>query len=245
MSLPLQVVGEQVCQLWLQLINTYGSDYTENLCYSSSLIYSWWTIQQITPKTIFELYPTYTWFTADISTYNTYCRSPNTTQACQTAFNWKDIEYTLLAKIPDNIKKANLYQYCHLQLDYEDKNATTCTLQASGLMATGINETITVNDIITAIGEEDYTVITPWTPPEATGTWNWSGSVYDGLLGNNEDDTERWNIIENAKNIVQTMKELYAKFTGIFRAREWTSWFIPEYITWILLLIILFKLFKK
>lgn len=232
-------INEYSCPTIQQLLNTYWNEYTTNLCYSSNLIYSWWTIQTVTPKSIFTLYPTLTDFTQDIWTYNSYCNNASTTTACQTMFENKEEKYTLIAKIPNNVEPFKLYQYCNLALNY-DPSQTTCT--ASWTINT--NTWITINDIITEIGEENYTVVTPWTPPPSIWTGNGTGSVYDNLI-TDENDTQWRNVVQNAKNIIQTMKELYAKITWIFRWREWTQWIIPRYITSIILLIVLFKLFKK
>lgn len=233
-------ITQYSCPTIQQLINTYGDQYNTWLCYSSTLIYTGGTIQTIEPKTIFELYPTYTWFTQAINLYYNYCTAPATQETCNNAFEWNELWRTIINKLPNDAKNSSVYQYCNLQLNYEDKNATTCTLWQTWILAPWI----TINDIVNEIWNQDITVVTPWTPPEWE-EWNGSWSVFDNLIWENTEDTERRNIIENAKNIVQTMKELYAKFTAIFRWRSWTEWFIPEYITWMLLLIILYKLFKK
>lgn len=226
-----------LCPTIQQLINTYWNDYNINQCYSSSLIYTWWTIQQITPKTIFELYPQYTWYIADISTYNTYCRTPNTTTACQQAFEWKDIEYTLIAKIPDNVKKANLYQYCHLQLDYNDKQTTTCVW--SWIMQTWSNSQwnipITTEDIINSITNNSYTIILPWWVTET-----WWNTTWDSIYNDIVDLTSM-----NLRDSIDSLKRLYTKITWIFYRRNGVQWIIPNIITRWILLIVLFKIFRK
>ena len=233
--------NEYSCPTIKQLINTYGEEYNTGLCYSSNIIDSGGTATTVTPKTIFELYNTYTSLNEDITNYNIFCNRESTKNICQSIFENKQEQYTLIAKIPSNIQTTKLYQYCNLSLNYQP-NQTTCTL-SWGMI--GLYTGVSINDIVSEIWKIDYTVITPWRPPESTGTGNWSGSVYDYLLWDQEDDTERRNVVQNAKNIIKTMKELYTKFTWIFRGREGKQGIIPFYITWLILLIVLFKLFKK
>lgn len=214
------------CPTIQQLINTYPSQYNTWLCYSSSLIFSWWTIQQVTPKDIFTLYPLYTWFVADINLYNNYCVWPNTQTACETAFEGKTEQYTLISKIPDNVKKANLYAYCNLELNYEDKNASTCV--TSGAINTGeYIPPITNQWVIDELIDGDYNIVLPasWYVMDTLKDENWERKI--------------------DRNIIESIQNLYSKFTTIFTGREWNNGIIPEYITRMLLVIILFAFFKK
>lgn len=68
---------------------------------------------------------------------------------------------------------------------------------------------------------------------EITITQPWTWSVFD----NYKDQT--------ARNIITALPSVYYKITSIFRNNTWVKWIIPSYITWIIILIVLFKLFKK
>lgn len=233
---PTQQTQQYTCPTIQQLIDTYPQQYNTWLCYTNSLIYSWWQFTTITPKTIFELYPTYVQLQNDINNYNNYCKAPNTQETCQWAFNWKNEEYTLISKIPQDVMPLQLYAYCNLTLN-QDPNSTTCTASTWA-----INNGIGIDDIIDNIGKTPITVITPWTPPE--DEWNGTWSVFDKYT-QEEDETKRRNVIQKTENTIETMKEIYTKLTWIFRARQGKDGIVPPLITWLIALIILYKLFKK
>lgn len=237
-------VNQLSCPTIQQLINNFEPQYNTWLCYSNSLIYSWWQFQQVTPKTIFELYPQYQDFANDINTYYNYCKPPSTQETCWNAFTWKTEEWTLISKLPDNVTPVNVYNYCNYTLNL-DPNQTICTISTGTLNPWWI----TVEDNINNINRQPITVVIPWTPPEApeeTGNQNiyWEGSVFDKYK-QEEDEVKRRNIIGKAEDTIQTMREIYTKLTWIFRARSWREGIIPPLITWLIALIILFKLFKK
>lgn len=221
-----------LCPTIQQLIDTYPSQYNTGLCYSSNLIYSWWSIQQVEPKTTMELWSTYKEYTDDINLYYNYCTPPATNETCLNAFQWKTEQRSLISKLPSNVDKMNTYEYCHLQLDYPDKNASTCV--ASGIVAPWIKDTMTTEDFINAIVNGNYNMIIAGTGSQ-TGSWN----IYNEIYG-----TGDRSIFDIDWNILNNFDDLYTKITGIFNNREWNDGIIPEYITRIFLIIILFSLFK-
>lgn len=237
-----------LCPTIQQLIDTYDTNiYNVDLCYSSSLIYSWWTINRITPKTMEELYPTYTWFYQDMIAYDTYCRQPYNNETCRSIFTWKEIEYTLIAKIPTNVHASKVYQYCHLQT-LPNKNASTCIASwtiAEWIIATGTTaETwqIQINSqrMIQELTNWQATLITPqWitiinlTGNTTTTTWN---NIYSDIIDLNN---------YNGRDIIGSLKSMYNKLSWLFYARNGVDGIIPDYITRILLIIVLFALRKK
>lgn len=217
------------CRTIQQLIDAYPEDYTIDLCYSSTKYLSWWQRITTPEKTIFELYPEFVNLRQDYNLYTNYCTPPATMQACQNAFTWKEDNYTLIQKIPSWVQPLRLYQYCNYQLNM-DHNATTCVTSTWSLnWWTGV----TINDIINEIWDRQREVTLPWTPPQEDNT-NGSWSIFDKY-------TQQ---LEN-HNIFDDLQELYTKITWIFRSRQWTKGIIPELITWLICLVVLFKLFKK
>lgn len=232
-------ITQYSCPTIQQLINAYPEQYNTWLCYSSTTIFSWWQYVQTTPKTIFELYEwqQYIDLRNDINTYTNYCKPPATMQACQNAFTGREENYTFVSKLPSNIEPIKLRSYCNLNLNMSP-NATTC-VYSTGMITTGIS----LDDIAREIGDSERTVITPWKASQWTG--NESGSVYDKYLGDQEDDDNMFELVRKAKDVIKNMKSIYVKITWIFRWRTGTNGVIPEYITWLICLIVLYKLFKK
>lgn len=209
-----------VCPTVWQLLATYSSDYNSSLCYSSSLLMSWGSVVSVTPNTIFELYPTLAEFRADRELFWNYCsNSVSLGWTCQQAFSWKDIEYTLLAKIPWSVKTADLYQYCNLSLNHSS-NESTC-------VSSWVYQTTwyTREDVIKDLVDWDYSIVVPSEDSIVSQTlWDW----YE------------WNW-----DIITTIQSLFWKFTSLFKQQTWnTPCKLPIYIVSFLLVIILFRLFK-
>lgn len=216
------VNNNYLCPTVWQLLNTYWSEYNTWLCYSSSLIMSWWSVVSVSPQSIFDLFPTQSDFVNYRQLYSNYCsQSPVAwvSSSCSSAFQWKDIEYTLIAKIPWSINSLSLYSYCNLALN-QDPNTSTCV--ASGVYNTGVSR----QDVINSIVNWDYQVVIPssWS---ITSDVIWSWNYFD------------WDIFWSIQSI-------YTKFTSFFTTQTWNIvWILPWYIIAMLLVIILFRLFKK
>lgn len=209
-----------LCPTVWQLLNTYSSEYNTGLCYSSSLLLQNWVVTTVEPQSIFELFENQSEFNNYRQLYWNYCsNSVSVSSDCQNAFAWKDLQYTLLAKIPWSIPSLNLYSYCNLALN-QDPNTSTCV--AEGVYNTGV----TREDVINSIINWDYQVIVP-------STWSVADDVF-------------WSWMELNWDFINTLQSIYSKFTSFFTTQSWGwNWILPWYIISMLLVIILFKLFKK
>lgn len=226
------------CPTIQDLINAYPTNYNTWLCYSSSLIISGGTLQTVTPSSIFELFPSIQEFWNYINLYNNYCTNANTTTACQTAFDWNQDKYTLIAKLPNETNRIGIYQYCHYQLNIENKNTSTCVMSTGEMYATGVNE-----QIAEEIENQNTSLI--WLIEDSIqnikeiptfNTWY----VFDELLDDGETRTDGIKL-----DVFKTFLLLWSKITTIFYFRNSQPWIIPEFITTIIIIIVLFKLFKK
>ena len=116
-----------LCPTVWQLLNTYSSEYNTSLCYSSSLIYSWNSVVSVSPQSIFELFENQSDFVNYRQLYSNNCNlspmSDNT--ACNNIFQWKNLQYSLIAKIPWTVNSLNLYSYCNLALNSSSFNTWT------------------------------------------------------------------------------------------------------------------------
>lgn len=217
-----------MCPTVWQLLTTYDSSiYNTWLCYSNSLIMSWWNLITITPKSIFELFNDRNEYLNYVNLYSSYClSSAQNNSQCVNAFTWKDIEYSYLANAFSkwNVKPSYLYQYCNLSLNY-DKNASTCVGSWITLDPSEISE----NDFINSIIGWDFTKIY-----QLPNTWD--DSVYN-VFSWDYSDTD----------ILGWIQWFYNLFTWLFKQQlDWTSvWILPKYIVAFLLVIVLFKFFKR
>lgn len=194
----------------------YETNFKTGMCYSSTYIYSWWQMETITPKTFTELRTWYNQFNNDLNKYRNYCTPPATNEACQNAFWNEEEKRSIINKIPEE----RLTDWWKTLYDY-------CHMYLTYSGDTNICEiddqelrSASYEDLINAMNE--ITITQPW-------TW----SVFD----NYKDQT--------ARNIITALPSVYYKITSIFKNNTWVKWIIPSYITWIIILIVLFKLFKK
>lgn len=90
---------------------------------------------------------------------------------------------------------------------------------------------ITTDEIIEDMQNHKITIIAP----DWTTVYSW--------FRNNEGEDENANL--SYEGIIETMQSVRSKLTNIFYYRSWVTGIIPDYITRILLLIVLFAIFKK
>ena len=231
-----------ICPTVWELLRKYdNSVYNTWLCYSPTVIYSWWAFQQVIPSSIFDLFTDFNEYKTYLSLYANYCNTnvyaDNT--LCTEAFTWKYLQYVYIANLKnwnffDRYSDFDLYQYCNLALNH-DPNTTTCVW--SGVYQW--NDQITNEDVINSIANSTYNPVLP-------STWyvNGGNTVYNNFLNNyiaweNNNSTYTWDAI------IQINK-IFKVFTSLFQEQTWYyNPILPEYIIIFLLLIILFRIFKK
>ena len=213
------------CPTIQQLINSYNnysSNYDPSLCYTPWLIYSGWSVVSVTPTSMFDIFSS-----SDVTQFRNYrdlylqnCHAPYTQEHCQSVFQWHDLELSLVSKIPDDIKTLDVYQYCRLNLLYPDKNTTTCVWS----WVTNWYTWRTNQDVVNDIADWNYTIIAP----------NYT-SIANNVFGT-----------EYTGDIITNLQDMYTKFNSLFSTRTWSNTpVLPTYIVSMLLVIILFRLFKK
>jgi len=205
--------------------------YNTWLCYSSDKIRNWTSFETTTQYSIYELYHTYNDFRNDLNLYQNYCWNYVATQtACQNAFNWKQAEYSLISKLPNNINDKDLYNYCDLALNY-DRNTSTCVINSWATTPKPWTEP-TYEDIIKAITNQNI-------KNQAPNTW----TVFDELC-------EEWdeNCLQNMavnRNILESLQNIYNKITSLFEKRTGVEWLIPSYIMRLIFLTLFFTILLK
>lgn len=222
-----------MCYTIQQKIDTFPSNYNTGMCYSTNKIWSGNQFITVTPKSMLELRPTYQEYENDVNLYQNYCWNyvANNT-ACTEAFSWNEDKRSIINKLYNQGTQTILrsYDYCYLQLSFteEQKNTrTNCT------MWTWLQHGswITTDEIIEDMENHRITIITP----DWTTVYSW--------FRNNDDVEEEANL--SYDGIIETMQSIRWKLTNIFYYRSWVTGIIPDYITRILLLIVLFAIFKK
>lgn len=224
------------CPTIKEILSTYSSNYNTWICYSATRLLTQTWIVNTTAQSIFELYPTFTWWLEDYNYYRQYCENVPTS-VCREAFSWNEIKWSLLNKTPEN-NPIGVYQYCHLQLNIEDKNATTCVLSTWSYYATWVDEAIEEeiqwNQSVLDIMLNSFNNLKEELPSFSSGT------VFDEFL----EEWETWK--DGFKlDIFKTFLELWSKITSIFIFRNQYDGIIPTYITSIIVIILLFKILKK
>lgn len=129
---------------------------------------------------------------------------------------YKNWNQQALNKGKEGYSLFQLYTYCDLLINYNNDNEYTGNTATPDMRRNGINS-------------ENHNIITPQT-----------GTVFDQL------QDEEGNYTRNkAQDIRDTINRVYSKLTTIFKFRSWVEGIIPQEIIRILLIIILFKIFKK
>lgn len=213
------------CPTVKQVINNYNSNWFYSwMCYTSDKIFNWSTFETIEPQSILDLYSSSESFVNDLYKFWQYCESSVYNQSvCQEAFSWQVYKFNLLSKLPRNLTnlwgRKMTYVYCNLYT--LDPNATTCTLWTWTLWSLWTE--FTNSDVVHSLANWNYSIVLP----------NTSWTVYDA------DYTWSGDIISNVQN-------LFTRFTSLFKKQTWNSnWFLPTWIIYPFLILVLFKLFKK
>lgn len=194
----------------------YETNFNTGMCYSSTYIYSWWQIETITPKTFTELRTWYNQFRNDLNKYRNYCTPPATSTACANAFQNEDEKRSLINNIPEE----RLTDWWKTLYDY-------CHMYLTYSGDTNICD-IPDEEIRSATYEDLINRLN-----EITVTQPWSWSVYDNYKN------------ENNRDILTAIPSVYSKITWIFRNNTGVQGIIPWYITRIIVITVLFVLFKK
>lgn len=238
---PQETTTETTTIIWQcptinQILSTYSSNYNTWICYSATRLLTQTWIVNTTAQSIFELYPTFTWWLDDYNYYRQYCENVPTS-VCREAFSWNEIKWSLLNKTPEN-NPIGVYQYCHLQLNIEDKNTTTCVMSTWQYYATWVDEAIEEeiqgNQSVLDIMLNSFNNLKDELPSFSSWT------VFDEFL-------EEWETRKDGfkLDIFKTFLELWSKITSIFIFRNKYDGIIPTYITSIIMIILLFKILKK
>lgn len=224
------------CPTIREILSTYWSEYNTWICYSATRLLTQTWIVNTTAQSIFELYPTFTDRSQDYNYYKQYCDNVPTS-VCREAFSWNEIKWSLLNKTPQDNPIA-IYQYCHLQLNIQDKNATTCVLSTWNYYATWVDEAIIEeiqgNQSVLDIMLNSFNNLKDELPSFSSGT------VFDEFLEEGETWKDGFKL-----DIFKTFIELWSKITSIFIFRHQYDGIIPTYITSIIVIILLFKILKK
>lgn len=213
---------EWVCMTIQDMLDRQNGTYNTWMCYSNTrYLTSTWRVTN-TPKFITELYPTYTELRQDMNLYTNYCTPPADMNYCQQAFSWKEDNYTLIQKIPATTDLTVLYDFCTTyQTRSWDLQKNVCDM----------TEEERKNLRPSQMTQEWYAERIAKHPTTTTTPTTWT--VYDELTDQQDRD------------LLEAIPRVYTKITWIFKARSWVNGIIPDYITWLLLLIVLFSLFKK
>ena len=224
-TIPQQQTPETqwLCITVEELFEMQSNNYNTWLCYGNTRIkVNWWRQTTYPIRNLVEIYPTYSEFREDINTYYNYCKPPNTMETCQEAFSWKQYNYTIVSKLPDGTDPAILWDMCktyQTRSGNMQKNICDMTEEEQKDLVTSIQTPEWQAEAI-AKGRIKTTLPASWT-------------VYDDLT----DTTKR--------DIITAIPSVRTKISSIFVRRSGKTWIIPNYITWFLLLIVLFKLWKK
>ena len=229
-------------------IDMYGYKYNTWLCYSNTEEITWWQVTTVTPISIFDAFPTYQNYVQAYNLIQQNCHTDtvNTVEQCQTALQtiWKKPSEILLKLINSNLPQwtslAKVYQYCHLQLDYteeEKRNTSTCELKedwtfyATWITQNNSSNPNTLEWLTEALQESDQTIVIPedWT-------------IFDDMIP--DWIISRKDAILNI-DLRKTRTSLTIKIMWLFKTRPIVEWMLPPIITSFLLLIVLFKIFKK
>lgn len=218
------------CPTVRQLMSNYWDNYNTWLCYNDTLYFDWTTMQTIERKSIFENFTDLQEYQNRVWIYNNNCRAPATIQTCQNAFNGEVEKYKIISNaVNNNATSTKLRQYCNLWLNYSP-NTTTCVWS----WIINVPDTPpTADEIANEIINWDYTILTPWT-----------GTIFDNM-----NDWEEWTWVnyENiaTRDVFGNITQIYDKITRIFEGRSWVNGILPDYILWLIFVILFFTVLMK
>ena len=222
-------------QLWITPQQCYWWYPIDTIYNTGNILYQWY--QAWTGASIIDLYNLYSW------NYNWYQSTYMTEEQTKISqflseiyqwyenngtsfFIWKpEAIITIIQQYNNANQKAiekgrwyslfQLYTYCDLLINHNNNEEYTGNTATPDMRRNGIDT-------------ENQEIVLP-------ATW----SVFDELQ-------QDWEFKRNkAQDIRDTINSVYTKLTKIFNLRWWVQGIIPDYITRILLLIILFAIFKK
>lgn len=222
-------------QLWITPQQCYWWYPIDTIYNTGTILYQWY--QAWTGASILDLYNLYSW------NYNWYQSTYMTEEQTKISqflsenyqwyennglsfFIWKpEALITIIQQYNNGNQKATekgrwyslfqLYTYCDLLINHNNNEEYTGNTATPDMRRNGIDT-------------ENQEIVLPV-------TW----SVFDELQ-------QDWEFKRNkAQDVRDTINSVYTKLTKIFKLRWWVQGIIPDYITRILLLIILFAIFKK
>ena len=221
----------------------YWWNYNTWYCYSNTEQVSWWTIIDVEPIDIFTAFPTYQELINKYTLLSQNCRTEtawNTIEQCTETIQaiWKKQTEILLKINQSQLKTNKIYEYCRMKINYtwdNERNTGICELTEEERYAPWINSWINETpDIIEQISDrvyENQQIIIPedWT-------------IFDTILPD-------WIItrkqaftnIDFFKNLTQIISKIFI----LRKIRPNVDWILPPVITSLLLLIILFKIYKN
>ena len=225
------MIAQKSCPTIKEVEETYGIN--KNICYAwydENIIYTQGETTTITPGqwlTLFETRQITSWWMNIQTWYDTYREYYQNAQSNIRAFENKPKALlgaqTVRQMYGKNKSSYTILNYCNVALYTGDKNATTCTT-APGNFQLPIEEAQpTTQEILESLVSNTPSIITP-------GTW----TVFKQIL---------WE--QGNRKIRASFESIYWKLTNLFHFRQGVQWIIPIYITWIILIIVLLKVFRK
>lgn len=216
---------KNVCYAW----------FTENDIYGDNSTFTAWTWLNI-----LQVYEMYSWWMNIQSRYETYREYYKNINSNTSQFENKSkaLLGTFFTRQTfwNNKTSFQILNYCNLELSNLPDNATTCTANTWSTSLPLEQASPTVEDITQRITQQQTNTVLPWWTQQ-NNSWNIQGeSIYADIITNTN-----YGIFD----IIDNINSIYSKMTWIFEKRWNVQWIIPIYITWIILLFVLFKLRKK
>lgn len=231
----------KICDTVENIIKYYWNTYNTWLCYTDNKEWSWslytWERVTVTPKSIFEIFNWYQDYEQRRAIYVNSCHAPYTQEYCLSRMQTNPYASVFFTKIENawlNVNNAQkLYQYCHMQINIQDKTQNSCEMD--NYYATWVEEKEVTPSLID---------IMMWNLREADSTLplpeDWS--VFDQIL---PEWILSWKNVALDLNFMKNMWNAWIKFMRLFKRREEQPWIIPPMITSLLLLFIFYKMIKK
>lgn len=221
-----------------------NSGLTKNVCYAwfteDNIYWDSSTFTAWTWLNILQVYEMYSWWMNIQSRYETYREYYKNINSNTSQFENKSkaLLGTFFARQTfwNNKTSYQILNYCNLELSNLPDNATTCTANTWWIHLPLEQAKPTVEDITQRITQQQTNTVLPWWTNQ-NNSWNIQGeSIYADIITNTN-----YGIFD----IIDNINSIYNKMTWIFEKRWNVQWIIPIYITWIILLFVLFKLRKK
>jgi len=230
-----------IWQIKQQYEQVYGL--TTDVCYAwfntTDMRWDSSTYWQVQWTSIFDVYEMYSWWMEIKKWYDVYTEYYKNINTNTEQFSGKSkaLVWTFMSRqlFWNNQSTYSILWYCQIITSNLDDNATTCTASTWAVNPNNIQPT--AKDVIENIIKQPWNtkIVIPWnTTINQSGQVNWD-SVYADIINNEE----------MSRNIIEDLQEIYTEVTWIFKKREWVAGVIPQYIAWLILLIVLFKIFRK